>query len=343
MKALVLKCQMAFEYEERPVPVCRDEDLLVHVDAVCICGSDIHAICGRSPLFSLPRVIGHEVAGTVVQVGSKTMGFSVGDRVCLMPCIPCGHCRACQKGNTNCCESLKLYGVHSDGGLQEFFAAPAGNWMKVPQNVAPEEIAMIEPLTIGAHAVAKLQLKYGDRVIVLGAGPIGVSCAMNAKTYGAEVVLADTNPKRREYAQRAFGILAIDPSCLNTDEEIRAISGGDRFDAVVDTTAVKQVMETDWKWITHGGKIVFVGICNSTLEINGVDFHMREPSLFVTRNSTREDYERVIACWNQGALDPSKWITHTTTLNQASDDLLKWVDPLSGVFKGVVRFPHITE
>lgn len=339
MKALVLRGANDFIYEERPSPVCPDDYVVVRVNAVCICGSDIHAIQGHQPLFTFPRVIGHEVAGTVHKAGSAVTNLSVGDRVCLMPCIPCGVCRACQKGKTNTCSQLKLYGVHTDGGLQEFLAAPAKNWLKMPDSAAPEEISMMEPLTIGAHAVAKLGLHPADRVLVIGAGPIGISCAVNARTYGAQVILSDSSEKRRTFGAEHFHFKVLDPFGPDYMDEIQTITSGALFDAVIDTTAAKASMEYAWKWIGHGGKIVFVGICSGTLELDGISFHMKEPSLFVTRNSVRQDFERVLQYWQLGFLDPGRFITHTVSFEQAAEALPQWVLPETGVFKGVVRFP----
>ena len=339
MKALVLKGPYDFSYEDRPYPSCPDGHVVVRVDAVCICGSDIHAIQGHQPLFTFPRVIGHEVAGTVHQVGSAVTGLAIGDRVCLMPCIPCGTCHSCRKGYTNSCSRLQLYGVHQDGGLQEYLAAPAQQWLKVPGTPSPQSISMLEPLTIGAHAVAKLNLQPGDRVLVVGAGPIGVSCAVNAHTYGAQVVLADTNPQRRTFCQEKFHLAILDPFRYDYLETIQQITDGNLFDGVIDTTAAKASMEQDWNWICHGGKIVFVGICNGTLELDGLSFHMREPSLYVTRNSTRKDFERVLQYWQLGFLEPAQFITHTAPFEQAGQALLQWVQPDSGVFKGVIQFP----
>lgn len=338
MKALVLNGAMDFRYEERPMPVCHPGHVVVRVEAVCICGSDIHAIQGHQPLFSFPRVIGHEVAGVVYQVGEGVTQFQPGDRVCLMPCIPCGTCRACRAGRTNSCGSLKLYGVQTDGGLQEYMAAPAVNWLKMPEEAVPEETAMLEPLTIGAHAVAKLQLQPGDRVLVVGAGPIGMSCALNARTYGAQVTLSDSSASRRAFAREQFGLAVLDPMANDYQDEILRTTQGERFDAVVDTTAAKSAMENDWKWICQGGKIVFVGICNGTLELDGVSFHMREPSLFVTRNSTHRDFERVVQFCQLGMLRPAQFLTHRVPFLQAGKTLPIWTEPSAQVFKGVVLF-----
>lgn len=338
MLALLLNGAFDFCYEERPVPTCGRDELLVKIGAVCICGSDIHAIRGAQKLFTFPRVIGHEVGGTVVEVGADVPGFAVGDKVCLMPTIPCGHCRTCRNGQTNACHELKLYGVHADGGMQEFFTAPAAKWLKMPQEVCAEEIAMLEPLTIGAHAVAKLDIQQGDRVLIIGAGPIGMSCAVNVQTYGGVPTLSDMSAARRKMGQEKFGLAILDPSQYNYREELLRITDGEWFDAVIDTTAVKSCMETDWKWIRHGGKILFVGVCNGTLEIDGLSFHMREPSLYVTRNSTKEDFESVTAYWQKGVIRPKQFITHRIKFCQAAEILPKWVDPEAGVFKGVVLF-----
>lgn len=339
MKALVLKKPGEFAYEDRPMPACASGELLIRVDAVCICGSDNHAIRGGHAMFSYPRVIGHEVAGTVHQVGDGVSGFRPGDKVCLMPCIPCGTCRACQKGKTNACKTLKLFGVHTGGGLQEYFAAPAANFLKVPASALPEEIAMLEPLTIGAHAVAKLDLQLMDRVLVIGAGPIGVSCAVNAKTYGASVTMADTSPHRREFVEKQFGLTCLDPLASDYADQINDITNSDLFDAVIDTTAVKISMENSWKWITNGGKIVFVGICSGTLELDGKSFHAREPSLYVTRNATLSDFQRVVSLWQEKELDPRQFVTHTAPFPQAASEILRWMYPEAGVFKGIVTFP----
>jgi len=338
MKALVLDGADRFRYEERPRPGCPADHVLVRVDAVCICGSDIHAIRGDQPLFSFPRVIGHEVAGTVEEVGEQAQGFAPGDRVCLMPCIPCGTCRACRAGRTNACKKLRLYGVHEDGGLQEYLAAPAENWLKVPADAPAEEISMLEPLTIGAHGVAKLALRPGERVLIIGAGPIGVSCAVNARTYGAEAVLADTSPVRRKMVRERFGLEVLDPLRPDYQAEVEKRTEGELFDAVVDTTAAKVSMENAWRWVGQGGRVLFVGICGGTLEIDGLAFHMKEPSLFVTRNSTRQDFERVLAYWRMGALEPGRFVTHTVPFDRAADEVVRWTDPAAGVFKGVIRF-----
>ncbi len=338
MNALVLNRPGEFSYEERPYPKCGPQDVVVKIGAVCICGSDNHAIKGDKTSFAFPLVIGHEVAGMVVETGREVSSLAVGDQVCLMPCISCDICRACQRGRTNACRELKLYGVHCDGGLQEYLSTPEKYWIKVPFEAKMEELSMLEPLTIGAHAVTKLDLRPGDRVLVIGAGPIGMSCAVNAQTYGAEVALVETNEARRIFGKERFPYPIFSPLSDSYGAELDEFTQGEGFDAVVDTTAVKASMDHAWQYLTQGGRLVFVGICSGTLEIDGRPFHMKEPSLFTTRNSTPQDYARIIQQWQQKKIDPSMFVTHTVPFDKAGNVLVKWTNNPESVFKGTVLF-----
>lgn len=186
--------------------------------------------------------------------------------------------------------------------------------------------------------MAKLDLQPGDRVLIIGAGPIGMSCAVNAQTYGARVVLAETNEGRRTFGAERFHFPILSPLSETYDQDLKSLTDGELFDAVVDTTAVKASMENAWRYLGQGGKLVFVGICNGTLEIDGRPFHMKEPSLFTTRNSVRQDYERVIQQWQNGKIDPGLFITHTVPFDKAANILIEWINHPGQVFKGVVSF-----
>ena len=338
MKALVLTAPGQFIYEERPEPVCREQDVKVRVEAVCVCGSDVSAILGRNALFTYPRVLGHEVAGIVTEVGPAVRGVQKGDRVALMPCISCGHCRACRKGKTNCCESLRLYGVKEDGGMQEILCPPATNWLKLPAGMKAHTAAMIEPLTIGAHAVGRLSFGEEDRVLVIGAGPIGMSCAVNAAARGAQVLLADTNENRCTFCRSRFPFGTVNVLGDQYRQKLEAFTEGELFDAVIDTTAAPASMNHAWEYLCQGGELLFVGIHSKDLTWNDFSFHMKEPALFTTRNSTRADYEKVLSLIGDGLIDPDRFITHVTPFEKAADELLLWVRPETGVYKGVITF-----
>ena len=338
MESLVLEGPNHFSYQQRPMPTCGVKQVRIRVEAVCICGSDAGAILGRNLLFTYPRVLGHEACGIVEETGAGVTGLQPGDRVCLMPCIPCKSCRACRQGKINCCEKLRLFGVQEDGALQEFLTVPEENLLKIPFDASPEEVAAIEPLTVGAHAVGKLGLRPEDRVLIIGAGPIGVSCAVNAQTYGASVWLADTSDARRNFVKDRFSLEVFDPMAYDYPELVKSVTQGELFDAVIDTTASKASMDNAWRYITHGGRVIYVGICGSTIELDGLAFHLKEPTLGTTRNSTPADYQRVLRFWQLGMLEPGKFITHRISFREAAQTIQQWVAPGAGAFKGVVRF-----
>lgn len=336
MKALLLKKAFDFDYEERPMPVPRPGEALVRIDAVSVCGSDVHAIKGNQPMFTFPRVIGHEVAATVVDPNGCA-SFRTGDRVCLMPCISCGSCAACKMGKPNCCAKIQLFGVHVDGGMQEYAAFPAKSLLRIDFSAQPEAISLIEPLTIGAHAVSRLELNGREPVLVLGAGPIGVCCALLARLQGAEVVLADVSAERREFVQKRFDFTVLDP--LDASYAVRrgALTQEQGFYGVVDTTANKSSMDDAFRLICHGGRVVFLGLFKGTLELDEAAFHMYEPMLCTSRNSTAADFQRIVSYMREGRIDPMSLLTHTAHFSEAAEAIPRWVRQGGAVFKGVIR------
>ena len=337
MQALTLKGAKDFTYGERNIPERECGEVLIKIKAVSICGSDIHAIKGNQPMFTFPRVIGHEISAVVEDAG-ESVQLRKGDSVCVMPCIPCNTCIACKAGKTNCCTSLELYGVHKDGGLQEYMSLPERHLLKNPFPDQVDEAAIIEPLTIGHHAVSRMHLAEGSRILILGAGPIGAACAVCARALGMDVTLADINPSRREFVKHSFDFPVFHPGEKSEKKEMMDKTGREGYHGVIDTTANKASMEQAFTWLAHGGEIVFVGTFNGTLEINEAAFHMKEPSLHVTRNSTPDDYRAVIRLWREGRIDPGLFITDRISFQDAGTEILKWADGNKDVFKGIVRF-----
>ena len=334
---LVLQQPGKFVYEYRPPVEPGAGEVRVRIHTVSVCGSDVHAINGKMALFTFPRVLGHEASGVVEAVGPDTEGFAEGDPVCLLPCKSCGTCLACRHGAGNCCTSLQLYGVHLDGGMQETLTLPARYFLRLPKELPLHHAALIEPFTIGMHAVRKLGLSAGDKALVLGAGPIGVCCAHIMEALGARAVLADVSETRRAFVRERFGFTVLDPLSSGYAGQIDEITGGEGFYALADTTANKQSMDRAFEWIGHSGRIVFVGILRGTLEIDEPRFHMKEPSLFVTRNSVRADYEDVVRFMLKGKLKAEEMITHTVSLSQAGDALLRQAAEPSSFFKQQIR------
>ena len=338
MQALVLDKPHSFRYEGRPMPVPRRGEVLLRVDAVAVCGSDIHAINGAMSLFSFPRVLGHEIAATIVE-SNHCSSFRPGEKVCVMPTIFCGKCIACRQGKTNCCASLKLYGVQVDGGLQEYMAVPGEKLLRAPQGKDDDvvSLSLVEPLAIGEHAISRVAIAPGERVLVLGAGPIGVCCALMAQARGAQVILVDVNAERAGFVTTRFGFPILNPLADDYAHAINERTDGELFHAVLDTTANKRSMDNAHTLIGNGGRIVFVGIHKGMLEIDETAFHMKEPLLTVTRNSTARDFECVLRLWEEEVVNPCALATNEVSFVDAIDVLPAWASGKEHLFKGIVR------
>src|SRR5699024_5918174 len=209
MKALVCNKPFEFSYKQLSTPTIKEDQVLLKVAAVGICGTDIHAFGGNQPFFSYPRILGHEASGIIADIGSKVSQWKVGQRVALIPYVSCGECDACRSGRTNCCEKISVIGVHEDGAFSEYLAAPARNILAIDDQVDDITAALIEPFAISAHAVRRAEIKAGNDVLIVGAGPIGLGAAAIAAADGANVAIADTSAERREHIKTQLKLPAF--------------------------------------------------------------------------------------------------------------------------------------
>lgn len=337
MKALVLEEKFSLTMEEVTVPDCPQGWALVRVECVSVCGSDFHSYKGANALLTYPRIMGHEVCGIIESINGKSEGIAVGDKVILMPYISCGTCIACRKEKTNCCSSLSVYGVHRDGAMAEYFAAPLDRLIKVAKDMPSFAAALIEPLAISTHAVGRGNVQAGDVVLVAGAGPIGIGAALMARIDGATVLVADTNEARRTYAKEAFGFEhVLDPLDTDYARQILLVTMEEGPDVIIDSTGSNKSMESNVHILSYGGRLVFVGISNKPIALDGTQFHKRETELFDSRAAKLQDFEKVISCIESGKLDPLKMVTHKAPFAESKEALMQWNDLGGKVFKAVI-------
>ncbi|RKF17948.1 galactonate oxidoreductase [Alginatibacterium sediminis] len=337
MKSLV--CEKPFEiaYKEVSIPTIGIDQALIKVKAVGICGTDIHAYAGRQPFFSYPRVLGHEICGVVETVNSASK-LKTGQQVVVVPCVACGKCSACMEGKTNCCEDVSLYGVHQDGGFQEFLAVNETNLIPVPASISPSASSLIECFAIGAHANARAQTAKQQNVLVVGAGPIGIGAAAIAKARGANVVVADIAESRREHISAQLDIPAIDPTSENYIESLRSHFNGELACTVLDASGNKQSMTNSVNLIRHGGKIVFIGLYIGDLQLDDPTFHKKETTLIASRNATSDDFDMVIKYFEDGALSESMMLNQTFDFATVGLDYEQSVVNNKTLIKGVIQF-----
>jgi 2-desacetyl-2-hydroxyethyl bacteriochlorophyllide A dehydrogenase len=305
------------------------------VEYVGICGTDYHIYEGKQPFLQYPRVMGHEIAATVVKTGAG-VDLAPGTAVIVNPYLACGSCHACAQAKPNCCMAIKVLGVHTDGAFCEEITVPATNIY--PANDIPlQASACVEFLAIGAHAVRRSRTPEGANTLVIGAGPIGLGAALFSRIAGHKVTLLDASPERLAMARQLFGfeqaILASDA----TLEDIRTATGGNGFDTVFDATGHAGSMQQAFSFVAHGGSLVYVGLVKGELTFDDPEFHKREMTLFASRNALKADFDHVRACISDGSVEWQKLISHETTLEKAVTDLPVWARQRSGLIKAIIR------
>lgn len=336
MKAIICDQPDHFRYAERPMPVAAPGEALLRIRRIGICGTDLHAFRGRQPFFSYPRILGHELAAEIVALGEGVTDLQVGDAVTVMPYLECGDCIACRDGKTNCCTTLEVIGVHRDGGMQEFITLPADHLLKAP-GVSYDELALVECMAIGAHAVRRAGVHAGEDVLVVGAGPIGFGIMQFARLAGARVIALDLDDRRLEFALSSAGADAIvHGGGDNIARLIADLTGGNGPAVVFDATGSPQSMMQAFDYVAHGGRYVLVSIVDAQISFYDPNFHKREMTLMSSRNATREDFHWVLQCLADKRLDLTPLITHRCDFDRLVDEFAVWTSPGSGLIKGMV-------
>lgn len=338
MKVIVCREPGHFELQDRPAPTAAPGEALLRINRVGICGTDLHAYAGNQAFFTYPRILGHELSATILSIPDNDRGLAAGDRVIIMPYVSCGTCVACRNGKTNCCRNIQVLGVHADGGMQEIISLDPDLLMPAGA-LSHEEIAIVEPLAIGAHALRRAEVRAGETIAVVGCGPIGLGLMALARIRGARVIALDTNPDRLAFARSAIGVEHTvdvrDPAAV---ERVAEYTDGDLATAVFDATGNPKALESGIRYMAHGGRYVLVGLSKGNLVFNHPEIHARETSLLCSRNATREDFRWVRECLESGQFPTERFITHTVPYPEMIGHFDSWLRPETGVIKAVVRW-----
>ncbi|MET0309126.1 MAG: zinc-binding alcohol dehydrogenase family protein [Sphingomonas sp.] len=335
MRSLVCLEPGSLAMEERPVPERLENEALIRIRRVGICGSDIHIFHGRQPFLTYPRVMGHEFAGEV-EVAPEGSDLAVGDRVLVMPYLSCGICVACRQGKTNCCSKLELFGVHRDGALADYVSVPVQFVLKA-EGLSLDQAAMVEFLSIGAHAVRRAAIRPGQNVLVVGAGPIGLAASLFAKLAGALVAVVDTRQDRLDFAARELKVDHVVQLSDDIAASLRAITDDELFDVVFDATGNPKAMETGFAYVAHGGTYVLISVVTSAISFSDPEFHKRETSLLASRNATIADFKTVMRAMREGKVPTEAFASHRARLEELPDTLLDWIDPANHVIKALIE------
>lgn len=336
MKIVTLDEPGRLRLSDTRMPAVPDEgEALVRVRRIGVCGTDLHAFRGRQPFFSYPRVLGHELGVEVVEVGEGVTGLDVGDRCAVEPYLNCGRCAACRRGKTNCCEKLEVLGVHVDGGMRERIVVPA-NKLHTSETLGLEALALVEMLTIGAHAARRAGIEPGETILVIGAGPIGLSVAAFAQAAGGRVAVMEMRRDRLAFCREALGTTIWGIEAEGATPDVLREQLGDLPTAIFDATGNAQSMHRAFDYAGHGGRLIFVGLFQGDVTFHDPDFHRRELTLMSSRNATGEDFSHVIRTLEEGRIDLDSWITHHAAFEATPETFPQWLEPERGVVKAMV-------
>ena len=335
MKYIVCEKPRKLLLKEKEAPVRKENEALLQINKVGICGTDLHAYAGNQAYFEYPKIFGHELASEVIDIGENDKGIKIGDKVVVMPYISCGVCFACNRGKTNCCENITVLGVHADGGLQEQISVPID--ILLPANhLSDDQMAIVEPLAIGAHAIRRSGIETDETVAVVGCGPIGIGIMKLAQIAGAKVIALDMNVQRLNYAKDKIGVDHVVNVGGNALREVTEITNGDLCSVVFDASGNKNALETCPDYMSNGGKFVLVGLSKGELTYSHPKVHAKEMTLLCSRNATQEDFEHVMTILDQ--FPTSSFITHNVPFIKMTEHFDSWLDPTTGVIKATVNF-----
>lgn len=338
MNAIVCKEPNLLEMRRMEKPVPKKGEVLVKTLAVGVCGTDYHAFRGRQPYFTYPRILGHEIAGEIAEIGScAPEGLRVGDQATILPYLHCRTCIACRNGKPNACSGLQVLGVHVDGAMREYFTVPAEYVVKTG-GLSLNQSVIVEPLCIGLHAVNRGRVKQGETALVVGAGPIGLAAMKFAKLAGAAVIAMDTNAERlafcRGWAKADYTVEAGG----SVRDRLDKLTGGDGPSVVIDATGNAESMMKTFDYAAHGGRIVYVSLVQSDITFSDPAFHKKELTLLGSRGATLQEFGHAIACLQDGRIDADAYVTHRAPFPETAAAFSGWMKPGSGVIKAVIEF-----
>jgi len=333
MKSLVLENPGSLVWQDVPPPVPGPGEALVRVRRCGVCGTDIHAYAGRQPFFTYPRRLGHELCVEVLSADGDSL--QPGDLCAVEAYDFCGTCPPCRAGKTNCCKNLRVLGVHTDGGHAPLMVLPVDKLHRAT-SITPDEIALVEPLVIGAHGIERAALQAGEPTVIVGLGPIGLAAAIFAKAAGANIACVDVQQDRLDFACNTMQLGTAFTAGDDLTERLQA-----HFDqlpsVVIDASGSRHSMANSFQLAEHGGRIVFLGLFIGELSFDDPNFHRRELTLLASRAGLTGTFREVIRLMENKEVDVLPLITHRFAFAETADKLPS-LHQETGLVKAMIDF-----
>ena len=337
MKALMIEGLERCAFHDIPAPVPGSGEVLIDVRHIGLCGSDLATFAGLNPLVALPRIPGHEIGAEIVCTGPDVPAeYAPGRRAIVVPYTACGSCTSCRQGRVNACRSNRTLGVQQDGGLSEKFVLP---WGKLILNdvLAPRHLALVEPLSVGFHAVARGRVTKADRVVVIGCGMIGMGAIIGAAARGAKVIAVDVSVAKLELAARWGAAETIDSSREDVAARVVELTGGDGADVVVEAVGLPATFTQAIDLVCFCGRVVYIGYCKAPVSYDTKFFNLKELDIMGSRNATADDFRAVIAYLEKPARAPDELISKVFAFGDAEQALPYWVKERASTLKIIIE------
>jgi 2-desacetyl-2-hydroxyethyl bacteriochlorophyllide A dehydrogenase len=323
MKAVVLEGPKRAVLAEVPEPGSPGEDeILLDVRRIGLCGSDLNSYRGRNPLVTYPRILGHEIAATVAVVNPKHPEWTVGTAVTVSPYTSCGRCASCLRGRPNACQFNQTLGVQRDGALTERIAVPVSRLYRA--DLSLKELCLVEPLTVGFHAVARGRVEPGEYVAVFGCGGVGLGAVAGAAFRGASVIGLDMDDSKLATARKAGAAHTINVSANDLHAKLSELTNGRGPDVVIEAIGLPQTFRAAVEEVAFTGRVVYIGYAKEEVSYETRHFVQKELDILGSRNAQPENFREVIRMLEAHQFPVDDAITHTISIEETPDLLAAW-------------------
>jgi len=313
-------------------------EILVKLKYVGFCGSDLNTYLGKNPMIQYPRVPGHEISAEIEAIGTEVPeGFKAGEAVTVVPYTNCGSCPSCRRGRMHACQFNQTLGIQRDGAMQEYLALPWQKVLKAP-GLSDLELAMVEPLTVGFHAVERGRVTESDTVVVMGCGMIGAGALAGSVLKGATVIAVDIDDHKLELAKELGVAHTINSKSQDLHELLTELTGGDGPDVIIEAVGSPSTYRTAIDEIAFTGRVVCIGYSAQDVPMPTKVFVQRELDIMGSRNATGDDFREVITYLSQGTFPLEKMITSAVTPDEAAAAVKAWAENPGKVMKILVRW-----
>ncbi|HAH23129.1 MAG TPA: sorbitol dehydrogenase [Prolixibacteraceae bacterium] len=338
MKAIQIITPENIQIVDRPVPVAGKGEVLVKINYVGFCGSDLSTFLGKNPMVDYPRVPGHEISGVIVSKGEEVpANIQSGQAVTVVPYTNCGQCSSCRKGRFNACRYNQTLGVQRDGAMLEFLVVP---WQKLIINdqLSAKELAMVEPLTVGFHAIDRGRVTDIDTVLVFGCGMIGSGAIIRAALRGAKVIAVDIDDQKLDLARTIGASHCINSKTTNLHEALQEITGGHGPDVIIEAAGNPITYQAALEEAAFAARVVCIGYAKNDVSFATKLWVQKEIDILGSRNATPSDFEAVINYLKQGTFPLDEMITRIVQPEEAADAVAAWAANPGQVMKILVEF-----